>query len=285
MSATLEPASRRSLIEATFNYLGPVAPGPAGGVPRTYTFSPPAGEPACNFGPEPHVLPVHDLRPIADDVSLDVQGFGVLRQRSAVRGFADEAEIRAVYYPETERLIRDATGADRVFLFDHTVRRHIPGQADGRGGPRQPVLRVHVDHTERSGPQRVRDLLPDDAEELLRGRVQVINLWRPINGPVEDRPLAVADARTVALADLVPHELIYPDRVGETYQVRFNPAHRWFYLPNMRDDEALLIKCFDSKTDGRARFAPHAAFEDPMAPVNARQRESIEMRALVFHKN
>jgi len=118
----------------------------------------------------------------------------------------------------------------------------------------------------------------------LSHRVQIINLWRPIRGPLKDSPLAVCDAGTVSFDDLVPSDLVYPHRVGETYQVTYNPAHRWFYVPEMGADEALLLKCFDSKTDGRARFAPHTAFRDPTAPANALPRESIEVRTLVFHQ-
>jgi hypothetical protein len=152
-----------------------------------------------------------------------------------------------------------------------------------RDAPRQPATYVHVDHTAKSGPQRVRDLLGADAEELLRGRVQVINLWRPIRGPLRDAPLAVCDASTVAAADLVPADLVYRDRLGETYSVTFNPAHRWFYAPVMRADEALLLKCCDTQTDGRARFMPHTSFIDPTTPPDAPPRESIELRTLVFH--
>lgn len=129
----------------------------------------------------------------------------------------------------------------------------------------------------------MRDLIPEDAEELLKGRVQIINLWRPIRGPLRDSPLAVCDARTVKFDELVPTDLIYQHRVGETYSVKFNPEHRWLYVPEMTDDEILLLKCFDSKTDGRARFAPHTAFVDPTTPANVPPRESIELRTLVFH--
>ncbi|MGB7098991.1 MAG: CmcJ/NvfI family oxidoreductase, partial [Xanthobacteraceae bacterium] len=123
----------------------------------------------------------------------------------------------------------------------------------------------------------------DEAQELLQGRVQVINLWRPIRGPLLDAPLAVCDARSVEPDDLVPSDLVYPDRVGETYSVTHRPSHQWFYFRNMRADEVLLLKCYDSKTDGRARFAPHTAFTDPTTPPDAAPRESIELRALVFH--
>jgi hypothetical protein len=129
----------------------------------------------------------------------------------------------------------------------------------------------------------VRDLLGDEAEELLRGRVQIINLWRPIRGPLRDAPLAVCDARTVAFSDLVPSDLVYPNRVGETYAVTYSPSHRWYYVPAMQPEEALLLKCYDSRTDGPARFAPHTAFEDPTAPADVLPRESIELRTLVFH--
>ncbi|HJS83883.1 MAG TPA: CmcJ/NvfI family oxidoreductase, partial [Acetobacteraceae bacterium] len=200
------------------------------------------------------------------------------------RDFGDEAEIRGRLYPEVEHALASATGAARVLIFDHTIRRRVEGAEDrGAKTPRQPVPRVHVDHTARSGPQRVRDLLPGEAEELLRGRVQVINLWRPLFGPLRDFPLAVADARSIAPDELVPSDLVYPDRVGEIYSVRHSPRHRWFYVPDMRADEALLLKCFDGALDGRARFAPHTAFQDPTAGPDARPRESIELRALVFH--
>ena len=277
---TLETLGTDTLpvVEAELTYLSPMPERP-----RTYTFDPPPGVARSNTTPEPHRVRIHDLRPVAENATLDEQGFAVLRHHSAVRDFQSEDEIRGVYYPETEALIKHATGAARVFIFDHTVRRHIPGTLDYREGVRQPARRVHVDHTARSGPQRVRDLIPENAEALLKGRVQIINLWRPIRGPVLDAPLALADASSVAFEDLVPSDLVYRNRVGETYAVTYNPRHRWFYLSRMQPSEAFLIKCYDSKTDGRARFAPHTAFTDPTAPAEAPPRESIEIRSLVFH--
>jgi hypothetical protein len=266
-------------VKAELNYLGPAAERP-----RTYTYDPPAGVPRSTAMNEPHTVSIADMRPILARLSLDEQGFGLVRHRSAVRDFYDEAEVKAVYYPEAERLLQELTGADRVYIFDNTVRRRVPGAEDRwGGGPRQPVPRVHVDHTEKSGPQRVRDLLPDEAERLLRGRVQIINLWRPLRGPLLDMPLAVADAHSVAPEHLVASDLVYKERVGETYSVTYSPRHRWYYVPRMEADEVLLLKCYDSKTDGRARFAPHTAFADPTTPPDAPPRESIELRALVFH--
>jgi len=265
-------------VDAALNYLGRMIERP-----HTYTYDPPAGVARSNIVNEPHVVPIYDARVVAPGATVDREGFAVLHHRSAVQDFYDEGELKRVYYPETERAVLAATGAARVFVFDHTVRRRVHGANDRIVGlPRQPVPRVHVDHTEKSGPQRVRDLLGDEAEALLKGRVQVINLWRPIRGPLRDAPLAVADARTVAAEDLVASDLIYPDRTGETYSVRYNPAHRWFYVPGMLPDEALLLKCYDSARNGVARFAPHTAFDDPTAPANVLPRESIEMRTLVF---
>jgi hypothetical protein len=253
--------------------------------PRNYTFDPPPGVPRSNSERESHIVGIRDARPAAAEVSLDREGFAVLQGASAVQDFWDEDEVRRVYYPEVQRAIAEATGASKVFIFDHTLRRRVRGAADRvPGTPRQPATGVHVDHTATSGPQRVRDFFGDEAEHLLRGRVQVINLWRPIRGPLRDAPLAVCDAGSVASGDLVPSDLVYQNRVGETYGVTYNPAHRWFYVPEMQPDEALLLKCFDSKTDGRARFAPHTAFEDPTAPADVLPRESIEIRTLVFHE-
>jgi hypothetical protein len=253
--------------------------------PRNYTFDPPPRVPRSNSTHEAHIVSIHDARVIASDIALDREGFAVLNYRSDVRDFWDEDEVRRVYYPEVQRVMAEATGASKVFIFDHTLRRRVRGAADRvPGTPRQPATGVHVDHTATSGPQRVRDFFGDEAEHLLRSRVQVINLWRPIRGPLRDAPLAVCDAGSVASGDLVPSDLVYHNRVGETYGVTYNPAHRWFYVPEMQPDEALLLKCFDSKTDGRARFAPHTAFEDPTAPADVFPRESIEIRTLVFHE-
>lgn len=281
MGLQYETIRALSSVTAELNYLAPLA-----GRPRTYTYDPPAGEPRSNVVAEAHLLPIHNARALGNIVSLDTAGFALVKHRSRVNNFHDDAQVENIYYPESESLLKTLTGARRVFIFDHTVRKRVEGAADNRdGGPRQPVGRVHVDHTAKSGPQRVRDLLPDEADELLKGRVQIINLWRPIRGPLKDAPLAVCDARSVEFDELVPADLVYRHRLGETYAVKFSPKHQWFYFPDMTTDEVLLLKCYDSRTDGRARFAPHSAFTDPSTPADAPPRESIELRALVFHRD
>ena len=279
MSMQSVAAETLAWVKAELNYLAPTRERP-----RTYTFDPPAGARRTTIINDPHEVPIINARRVIVDPTLDEEGFSLVHHISAVRNFYDDEEVKRTYYPEAEALLKTLTGADRVHVFDHTVRRRVPGTADRRSdAPRQPVPRVHVDHTEKSGPQRVRDLLPDEAEQLLRGRVQIINLWRPIRGPLRDAPLAVCDAQTVKSEQLIASDLVYPNRVGETYSVTFDPDHRWFYVPEMRADELLLLKCYDTKTDGRARFAPHTAFTDPTTPVDAPPRESIELRTLVFH--
>jgi hypothetical protein len=267
-------------VRAELNYLAPT-----NGKPRTYAFDPPPGVPKSTALPESHQVPIFNGRTLADSFSLDREGFALVRHPTSVRNFYDDNEVRDVYYPAAEAFIRSALDADRVVIFDHTVRRRVEGAADIRGaGPRQPATRVHVDQTDRSGANRVREHLGAEADELLKGRVQVINLWRPIRGPLRDSPLAMCDGSTVAPDDLVASDLIYPNRSGETYSVTYNPDHRWFYFPEMTPDEALLLKCYDSVTDGRTRFGPHTAFVDPTTPADAPPRESIELRTLVFHR-
>jgi hypothetical protein len=251
--------------------------------PYTYTYDPPDGVAKTNIVNEPHSVPIFDMRAIADSLTLDVQGFALVPAPTAVTDFYDEAQLEATYFREAEDLVKQATGGSRVVVFDHTIRRRTPGVEDRTPGiPRQPVTRIHGDYTEVSGPQRVRDLMGDEADRLLRGRFAIVNVWRPIRGPLFDAPLAVCDATSVADGDLVPQDLIYRDRRGEIYGLTYNPAHRWYYAPAMQADEALLLKCFDSQTDGRARFMPHTSFVDPNAPSDMLPRESIELRTLVF---
>jgi hypothetical protein len=264
-------------VEGVLNYISPPAE-----KPHTYNYEPPPGTPRQNFHNEAHRVTIEDLRGREREFSLDRHGFAAVTHRSREADFMDEAAIRDVYYPESEALLAELLGADRVLTFDHTIRRRLPGQSENREGARQPVARVHVDQTELSGPARVRRHLPDEAESLLAGRVRVVNLWRPIRGPVLDHPLAMADGRSLAQQDLIATDLLYPDRKGETYSVAFNPAHRWFYWSSMQPDEVLLLKCYDSARDGRTRLSPHTAFVDPRVDPASPPRQSIELRALVF---
>jgi len=215
------------------------------------------------------------------ELSLDKQAFILTRHDTAVRDFYDEQEVRSIYFPEVEALIKRETGASKVVVFDHTVR--AADRAVERG-LRTPVQSVHNDYTERSGPQRVRDLLPpDEAEQRLKKRFAEYNVWRNIaHEAIEMSPLGFVDAQTIAPRDLAVCDLVYADRMGEIYQGVYNADHQWHYFPAMTRNEAILIKCYDSAKDGRARFSLHSAFEDPTSPANAKPRQSIEARAFAF---
>ena len=212
--------------------------------------------------------------------TLDGDGFELVDHATRMKDFLDEDEVLRVYYPEMIELVKARTGAARVVVFDHTIRTADDEKRE-KLKIREVVRRVHNDYTEWSARQRVKDMLPDEAEALLARRFAVVQVWRPISWPVETHPLAMCDARSVAADDLVVAERRYPGRVGQTYSVKYNPAHTWVWFPRMRREEALVFKVYDSLTD-RARFVPHTAFDDPTTPANARPRESIEIRTFAF---
>lgn len=225
---------------------------------------------------EEREVTIHNGRPLAGSLSLDKQGFELHRRDTVVDDLYDDALVESIYYDEVKALIKELTGASRVVIFDHT-RRSDAERRDIRG----PASRVHNDYTDRSGPERIRDVLGLDQAAALVSVAQ-INLWRPMSGPVKRSPLAVLDASTLNSNDLLATDLVYPDRIGEIYHLAYNPQQRWYYFPDMRRDEVLLIKGYDSRHDGRARFTPHTAFKDPNAPPGAPPRESIEVRTLAF---
>jgi hypothetical protein len=210
-----------------------------------------------------HLMTIHDARERRDALSLEREGFVLVDHETRVRDFYDPRELKAVYYPEIEHLIKEQTGATRVVIFDHTLRSGDQA-AQTEKNLREPVKVVHNDYTEWSGPQRVRDLLPEDEAAVLSS------------------PLAICDAQSVLPEDLIPAERHHKDRIGEIYQLAFNPEHHWNWFPEMQQNEALVFKCYDSEKDGRARFTAHGSFDDPDTPAGTPQRESIEVRTLAF---
>ncbi len=273
-SVTRRPAT--AWVDAPVNYLADLSIKPV-------TYNPPhgTGVPRRDGNYRDFTMRIHDARPIARDLSLDRQAFILTHHDTQVRDFYDEEEVRTTYHAEVEALIKRETGASKVVVFDHTVR--TADRAVERG-LRTPVRSVHCDYTEKSGPQRVRDLLPpDEAERRLKKRFAEFNVWRSIDSePVEMTPLGLVDSESLAPPDLAVCDLVYANRTGEIYQGVYNADHRWYYFPKMTRDEAILIKCYDSLKDGRARFSLHSAFDDPTSPANPRPRQSIEARAFAF---
>jgi len=248
-----------------------------GSKPFNYVETPPEGEPQRNFGEELHTVEINDIRGRESEFNLDTDAFQAIAGiPSEEKDFTDDEHIQKVYYPEVEKLLLEhVPGAKKVTLFDHTIRRSDPNASRG------PVNRVHVDQTARSTEWRVKLHNPEEAEELLKGRYRIINVWRPLNGPVQTFPLAYASADSVDDADLIGVEHRYPHRTGETASVRFNPNQKFYYWSGMQNDERLFLKCWDSRTDVGQRV-PHTAFTDPRSPPGAPGRESIEVRALVY---
>ena len=252
-------------------------------------FPPSSGLAAERPASTPRTVPIHDARPIASDLSLDAQGFELHSRRSAFADFYDEAAVREYYYPEVRAIVRSLTGALEVVVFDHNVRSAVRA-ARGELGVRLPVDQVHNDYTLESGPKRRLEVLEAAGRsDLANRRVAFVNLWRPIVGPVCDNPLAVCDARSVSPKDLVITDIHHfgeedvkvPRHRGQIYSVHYSAAHRWFYVSQMQPDELLLLKCYDSRADGRARFMPHTGFRNPACPSDFVPRESIEARTLV----
>src|SRR5258708_21092653 len=230
---------------------------------------------------EQHIVPVRDGRPEKSAFNLDAHGFALVDHPTEMTNFFDSGELTDRYYAEMRALIASASGAHRVHVFDHTLRSGDEGERETRK-IREPVRAVHNDYTEWSAPRRVHDLLPAEAESLLQRRFAIIQVWRAIAEPIERDPLAIADARSIAPSDFIPAERRFPDRVGEIYQVEFNPAHRWYWFHRMRRDEALLFKVFVSPTDRPARFSAHTSFPLADVPPDAPSRQSIEIRAFAF---
>jgi hypothetical protein len=251
--------------------------------PVSYTFDPPPGVPRYSGEVDSRTVTIRDARRVSG-LSLDSNGFDLIPHRSTLAdwaSFQDPERVKSIDYPEAEAALRAHTRADKVLIFDHTLRDSTA--APGRAALREPVRRVHDDQTFQSAPSRVRKhLSAEEAAWRLQRRFAIINFWRPIGGPVLRTPLAVCDARSIALEDLIPADLVYPDWTGETYVVAFNAAHRWYWYPRQTPSEAALIKVYDSATDGRARLSAHTAFDDPTSAADAPPRRSIELRTLVF---
>ena len=232
---------------------------------------------------ELHSVPVAitNARALPAPPTLDREGFAIVRHETEVADFYDPSAIEEFYYPEVVRLLQAVSGAAEVHIFDHTLR--VEDEAKRRAhGTRLPVSVVHNDYTEWSGPQRVRDVLtPEKDERFLAHRFTMVNVWRSFGASAERFPLAVADGRTVPPADFIAVDIVYPDRTGEIYQIAHSARQRWYYFSDMQSNEALLLKCFDSATDGRTRYTAHSGFINPRAPADTPPRESIEVRTLL----
>jgi hypothetical protein len=265
-------------VNAPVRYLVPTGKKPI------YIASRGGADAALDIGAEfeDRAVTIHDARQLQPPAGLDKQGFSLLPQATLVEDFYALEKVQAAYEVEITGLVLTAMGATDALVFDHTLRSDSR-KVRGDHSTREPASVIHNDYTDASAVKRLRDLLTaGDAQERLQNRFAIINVWRSITGPVLNSPLACCDAATIAEADLVASERRAKERIGELELVSWNPAHQWYYYPEMSRSEALLIKTFDSARDGRARRSIHTAFSNPLAPPDAPARESIESRLLVF---
>lgn len=267
-TTTLPPSGP---VSAILNFYDPPSDGSK---PYNYVEVPSSG-PQRNFSAVAENVSLQDIRGREHEFVLDRHGFEPLMTSLRESDFSSDESIKETYYPQVEALLHSSLSGSpkRVLLFDHTIRRAMPN------AHRAPVTRTHIDQTLKSAAQRVHFHMGPEAEELLKGRVRIVNVWRPLNGPVEAHPLAVADSETVSDELLVPVEHRYPDRTGETAAVKFDQNVNWWYWSGMRNEERLLLQCYDSESGSRV---PHTAFEDPRSTPTSKPRESIEVRALIF---
>jgi hypothetical protein len=274
-----------STVLAALSYLKPTSE-----LPFSYAYEPPPGIPWESSEYELQHMLIADARSAAHSSTIDREGFELWDAPTTVKDFLDEDAVRTIYYREASELALAVTGAQQAYVFDHLVRRREPDRAalsfgrrgaDGRAAANG---RIHNDYTEASGRKRL-DLVLTDAKAASQvKRYAIVNIWRSIKGPVLDTPLAVCDARTLVISDLVRSEVRYPRRTGEIYQAVHSPLHRWSYYSEMDRHEALVFKQYDSQISGVARFVLHAAFDHPHAPLDAPLRESIELRCLVVYE-
>ncbi|EJT99789.1 hypothetical protein DACRYDRAFT_23376 [Dacryopinax primogenitus] len=281
------PVATSQFVNAELHFLSPTLK------EKPYTTST-SGD--TNVVVEDHDVLITDLRSLSESelagFKTDTSGFQWVKDQSGLKGddFFDEEKIKNEYYPEIDSFLKKTLGARRTFIFDHTVRRGPePGEKVefGRDPSRRgPVTRAHVDQSPKAGAERVLLHLGEDAERLSKGRAQIVNVWRPIRGPVQDYPLTVADYRSInSETDLQPTDLIYPNRRGETLSVRFGGHQKWYYISDQQPDDVLLLKCYESEVkEGRALLTPHSAFQNPNAiGKDVLPRQSIEVRVLVFY--
>jgi hypothetical protein len=270
-------------VTAALAYLAPTTERP-----HNYMYEPPAGtaQENCKYRVSP--VWIEDARAMASP-SIHAEGFELWDAPSAVTDFTDQDAIRSGYYAEAAELAKYITGADHAHIFDHQVRQREAGRPTltfGRHGDgRRPGAagRIHNDYTESSGQKRFENLPLDEKVRAKAQRFAIVTIWRSIGGKIVDTPLAVCDARSISVKDLVVADLYYRDRTGELYLVQESPRPRWADFSEMDRNEALVFKQYDSQVNGIARFTPHSAFDLPDIPPNAPLRQSIEIRCLVTY--
>lgn len=272
-----------SQVRATFNYTKDLSDK----LTELYFYESEKAKTIHEPGDSPHEMAVHNGWDRADSFSIDKEGFAItdFKPEFPSDKFEDDSLVRERFYPEIVEFLKKNQGAKKVLVFDHTIRTQKNSQKkltdEKNTSQRTPVALVHCDYTAESGPVRVRQLLKDEAEDLLSRRVAFINVWYPLN-KVEENPLAMCDVTSSPPDDFFKLYLRYRERTGENYVMRHNDKHQWYYFPDMTPDKVILLKTYDSDTS-RAQFVGHSAFKDPTSKADAPFRESVEIRTIAFY--
>jgi hypothetical protein len=261
-------------VTSKLNFVDP----PEGVTPRV-TYPGNSAPQRYNEAYEMKDVAINNARISNKDFRLHEHGFEMADLNPITTDFDDEESIMSNYYQNVIDTVKKVSGATHVFVFDHTVRRGFANSV------RKPAQHVHVDYTKNTGPSRAAEMIDSDELKTLQGKRFIqVNVWRSINGLVEEMPLAFLDSQSLDEKDLVPTEIAFKDkkRLGEIYALKHNAKQQWYYYPEMNSSEALLIKGYDTDQNAISHFTPHSAFEDPLSKHNAKPRQSIEVRTFAF---
>jgi len=243
---------------------------------------------------------VEDVRGQESKFTYAEHGFRYLVHYSRIDQSNVDNHDTLGYANETMELLKNEFNAERVICYD--VRRRSSEKAreqlkkvtenayEQPRVPAPPVYAVHIDHTILGGFHRARRHFTDDeiTKYLNSGdyRIRIVNTWRPIK-EIQASPLAVCDYHTIDVSDLMETDLASETYVGETYSLTYNPGHCFYWMSRQKPHELCVFVTFDSDNsfpDTPLTTCAHTAFENPLAPVGAAPRESIEVRSLVLTK-
>ena len=273
-------------IRAPISYLSPDENNP-----QTLIFPKSSGKDTLRPVQISETVVIRDLRHGKIKFSLDKNGFEHVQYKTKVRDLYDNDIVKKYYYYETAEFLKKHLEAEKVLVFDHNQRSKKRADA-GEIGMRYPVASAHVDYTHKSGAVRARKILSDFNEnKYAEHRMAIVNVWRPIIGPVVDMPLAMCDGETVNDEDLVETSIKHfsekhvevPEHAGSIYSLKFNPSHAWFYYSDMQSSDVLLLKNWHSAGGIGVFNSPHTGFVNPISDYIGSKRESIEIRSLVIY--
>ncbi len=222
----------------------------------------------------PTEVRLNDMRQSAQAPRFAQDAVEFVNCPSIVEDFSGDA-WRTSYDGELTRLLTDRLGVNEVIIFDHTVR------VDDPDATRKPARNVHSDYSEAGAQQRLFDLVGvEKAAEWSKGHFAFINVWRPIEDPINSAPLGFVRPSSVDAEDWILLDLIYPDRKGQIMGLVGNDHHEWLYQSKMTSDEVVFFNIYDNQ--GLPSIA-HSALDMIEDPDVTTIRKSIESRTLVLY--